>query len=67
MFAFCTPEQTEEIHLQILAIEEEIFQALGLAYHIIDTCTGDLGGPAIANMTWRPGCRAAVRRANMAR
>ena len=29
-----------------MAIEEAIFQGLGLPYHVIDTCTGDLGGPA---------------------
>lgn len=46
MFGFCTPEQSEALHLEILAIEEEIFQALGLPYHVLDTCTGDLGGPA---------------------
>ncbi len=46
MFGFCTPEQSESLHLEILAIEEEIFQELGLPYHILDTCTGDLGGPA---------------------
>jgi seryl-tRNA synthetase len=46
MFAFCLPEQSEAIHLELLRIEEEIFQGLGLAYQVIDTCTGDLGGPA---------------------
>jgi seryl-tRNA synthetase len=46
MFGFCTPDQSEAIHLEILAIEEEIFQELGLPYHVLDTCTGDLGGPA---------------------
>jgi seryl-tRNA synthetase len=46
MFGFCTPEQSEALHLEILAIEEEIFQGLGLPYHVLDTCTGDLGGPA---------------------
>jgi len=46
MFAFCTPDQSEAIHQEILGIEEEIFQGLGLPYHVIDTCTGDLGGPA---------------------
>ena len=29
MFGFCTPEQSEALHLEILAIEEEIFQGLG--------------------------------------
>ena len=58
MFAFCAPEQSEEIHLRILRIEEEIFQALGLPYHVIDTCTGDLGGPAYRKYdleAWMPG------------
>jgi seryl-tRNA synthetase len=58
MFAFCTPEQSEAIHLEILAVEEKIFQGLGLPYHIIDTCTGDLGGPAYRKYdleAWMPG------------
>ncbi len=62
MFAFCTPEQTEAIHLEILGVEEEIFQGLGLAYHVIDTCTGDLGGPAYRKYdleAWMP-CRGEV-------
>jgi seryl-tRNA synthetase len=58
MFAFCLPDQSEAIHLEILGIEEEIFQGLGLAYHVIDTCTGDLGGPAYRKYdleAWMPG------------
>ena len=31
MFAFCTPEQSEAMHLEILAIEEDFFQGLGFA------------------------------------
>ncbi len=46
MFAFCTPDQSDAIHEEILGIEESIFQGLKLPYHVIDTCTGDLGGPA---------------------
>jgi seryl-tRNA synthetase len=58
MFAFCLPDQSEAIHLEILGIEEEIFQGLGLAYQVIDTCTGDLGGPAYRKYdleAWMPG------------
>ncbi len=58
MFAFCTPEQSEALHLEILRIEESIFQGLGLPYHVIDTCTGDLGGPAYRKYdleAWMPG------------
>lgn len=58
MFAFCTPDQSEAIHQELLAIEKKIFQGLGLAYHVIDTCTGDLGGPAYRKYdieAWMPG------------
>jgi seryl-tRNA synthetase len=58
MFAFCTPEQSEQIHIELLRIEEEIFQGLELPYHVIDTCTGDLGGPAYRKYdleAWMPG------------
>jgi seryl-tRNA synthetase len=46
MFVFCTPEQSEDAHTELLGVEERLFQGLGLPYHVIDTCTGDLGGPA---------------------
>ena len=58
MFAFTTPDQSETIHQELLAIEESIFQGLGLPYHVIDTCTGDLGGPAYRKYdleAWMPG------------
>jgi seryl-tRNA synthetase len=57
MFAFCTAEESDHLHAEILAIEEEIFQGLGLPYHVIDTCTGDLGGPAYRKFdleAWMP-------------
>jgi seryl-tRNA synthetase len=57
MFAFCTPEESDRLHAEILAIEEEIFQGLALPYHVIDTCTGDLGGPAYRKFdleAWMP-------------
>jgi seryl-tRNA synthetase len=65
MFGFCTPEQSEAMHLEILAIEEEIFQGLGLPYHVLDTCTGDLGGPAYRKYdleAWMP-CRGDIDKA----
>ncbi len=63
MFAFCTAEQSEAIHRDLLRIEESIFQGLGLPYHVIDTCTGDLGGPAYRKYdleAWIP-CRGEVK------
>ncbi len=58
MFAFCTPDQSGSIHEELLHIEESIFQGLGLPYQVIDTCTGDLGGPAYRKYdleAWMPG------------
>ena len=46
MYVFCLPEQSKEIHEKILAIEEEIWQGLGIPYHIINIAAGDLGAPA---------------------
>lgn len=58
MFAFCTPDQSEALHQELLRIEESIFQGLGIPYQVIDTCTGDLGGPAYRKYdleAWMPG------------
>jgi seryl-tRNA synthetase len=58
MFVFCTPDQSERHHEELLAIEGKIFQRLALPYHVIDTCTGDLGGPAYRKYdleAWMPG------------
>ena len=46
MYAFCLPEQSKKIHEKILAIEEEIWQGLGVPYHVINIAAGDLGAPA---------------------
>ena len=58
MFAFTLPEQSEQVHQQIVGIEEQLFQGLGIPYRMIDTCTGDLGGPAYRKFdleAWMPG------------
>ena len=58
MFAFTTPEQSEELHAEMLDIEERIFQGLGLPYRVVDICTGDLGGAAYRKFdleAWMPG------------
>ena len=46
MYCFCLPEQSKEIHEKILAIEEEIWQEIGIPYHVINIAAGDLGAPA---------------------
>lgn len=46
MYAFCLPEQSKEMHERILAIEEELWQSIGIPYHVINIASGDLGAPA---------------------
>ncbi|MGE3819192.1 MAG: serine--tRNA ligase [Isosphaeraceae bacterium] len=58
MFAYTTPETSEATHAEILAIEEEIFTALGIPYRVLDIASGDLGGPAYRKFdleAWMPG------------
>jgi seryl-tRNA synthetase len=58
MFAYSTPEQSDEIHAKLREIEEEIFTGLGLPFHVVETCTGDLGAPAYRKWdleAWMPG------------
>jgi seryl-tRNA synthetase len=58
MFAFTTPERSDDMHAEMLEIEEQIFQGLGLPYRVVDICTGDLGGAAYRKFdleAWMPG------------
>jgi seryl-tRNA synthetase len=58
MFAFTTPDQSDDIHNEMVEIEERIFQGLGLPYRVVDICTGDLGGAAYRKYdleAWMPG------------
>ena len=58
MFGFTTPEQSDAMHEEMLGIEEEIFQDLGIPYRVVDICTGDLGGAAYRKYdleAWMPG------------
>ena len=47
MYAFTTPEQSSEVHQKLLEIEEELWQKIGIPYHIINIASGDLGAPAV--------------------
>ena len=58
MFVYSTPEQSAELHAKLREIEEEIFTGLGIPFHVVDTCTGDLGAPAYRKWdleAWMPG------------
>jgi seryl-tRNA synthetase len=46
MYAFTLPEQSVDMHERILAIEEELWQSIGIPYHVINIASGDLGAPA---------------------
>jgi seryl-tRNA synthetase len=60
MFGFTKPDValSDAFLEQVVAIEENMFQTLGIPYRVIDTCTGDLGGPAYRKFdleAWMPG------------
>ena len=46
LFVYCEPERSGEEHDRLLAIEEELVQALGLPYRVVNVAAGDLGDPA---------------------
>ena len=58
MFVFCLPAESEAMLDRLIGVEEKIFQGLEIPYRIVDTCTGDLGGPAYRKFdieAWMPG------------
>lgn len=60
MFGFTAGDvaSSSALHDEIVAVEEEIFQELGIPYRLIDTATGDLGAPAWRKFdleAWMPG------------
>jgi seryl-tRNA synthetase len=46
MFSYVKPEDAEQEHLNLLALEEDMLQACELSYRVIDTAAGDLGSSA---------------------
>ena len=62
LFAITRPEESDAMHAELLAIEEEIFQALEIPYRVIEVAAGDLGAPAYRKFdieAWMPGRGAA--------
>jgi seryl-tRNA synthetase len=58
MFAFTLPEASDAMLEYLRGLECRIFDELGLAYRVIDTASGDLGGPAYRKYdleAWMPG------------
>ena len=58
MFSFVEPEASVDEHERLLAIEEEILQALGLPYRVVNIAVDDLGASAAKKYdleAWLPG------------
>lgn len=58
MFAFTLPEQSDAMLDYFCELECRLFDGLGIAYRVVDTATGDLGGPAYRKFdleAWMPG------------
>jgi seryl-tRNA synthetase len=58
MFAFTLPNQSDDMLEYFRSIECRIFDGLAIPYRVIDTASGDLGGPAYRKYdleAWMPG------------
>lgn len=60
-FIFSTPEQSWELHEELIKNAEELFQSLKLPYRIVNICTADIGSVAAKKYdleVWMPvqGC-----------
>jgi len=58
MFVYCLREESEALHSYLLGLEEKIYQELGIAYRVLEMCTGDLGAIAAKKYdieAWMPG------------
>jgi seryl-tRNA synthetase len=58
MFAFTLPDQSDATLEYFRGLECRIFDGLGIPYRVIDTPSGDLGGPAYRKYdleAWMPG------------
>jgi seryl-tRNA synthetase len=58
MFAFVEPEKSRDEHERLLAVEEEILQALEIPYRVVNIAANDLGASAAKKYdleAWLPG------------
>ncbi|MBW3548868.1 MAG: serine--tRNA ligase [Actinobacteria bacterium] len=59
ILAYATPEQAPAVHAELLARAESLLAELGLAYRVLDICTGDLGQSHARQFdleVYAPGC-----------
>lgn len=58
MFSFVAPEHGRDEHERLLGIEEELLQALGIPYRVVNIAVTDLGSSAVKKYdceAWLPG------------
>jgi seryl-tRNA synthetase len=58
MFAFTAPDESDAMLERLCELECQIFDGLGVPFRVVDTATGDLGGPAYRKYdleAWMPG------------
>ena len=58
MFAYTLPGESDDMLEYLRNMECRIFDGLGVPYRVVDTATGDLGGPAYRKFdleAWMPG------------
>ena len=46
LYVYCKPEESEQWHQKMVALEEEFCQAIEIPYRIVRIAAGDLGAPA---------------------
>jgi seryl-tRNA synthetase len=58
MFAYTVPGESDDMLDYLRGLQCKIFDGLGVPYRVVDTSTGDLGGPAYRKFdleAWMPG------------
>jgi seryl-tRNA synthetase len=59
ILGYCAPEDAGKFHIDLVSRAEHVLAALGLAYRVVDICTGDLGqshARAFDLEVYAPGC-----------
>lgn len=57
MFAYTKPEDSDQMHMHFLDMEEKLWQGLGIPYRVLEMCDADLGGMATRKFdleAWMP-------------
>lgn len=58
MFVYTKAEDSAEMHQQLLKLEKEFWQSLGVPFRVLEMCTADLGSQAVKKYdleAWMPG------------